>query len=770
MQKKNLPVIILRGVVLLPNNDIKLEVDDESSKTILDTSEYFHDNNVLIISQLDTLEEKINLKQLPKIGVIAKIVHKIDLPNGKKRIIISAQKRAQVEEYLNLSDNLDSIESIVEEIEQEKIEPQEESTFIRKLYKEVDKYIKSIPYISNSFLAIIKTINNLEQLTDTIIPHLMLDLNRFNEYLNEISAKKRATMILEDIYKEKEMFDIEKNLDLKVKHELDKSQREYILKEKLKTIKTELNETSPKETEVDKLKKKLQSKTFPSHIKEKIELEINKYDNLPSLSPEISMVREYIDWLLNIPWGVFTSDNDNLKDVRNKLDQSHYGLEDIKTRIIEYLAVKQQTNSLKSPILCLIGPPGVGKTSLAISIAQAMNRNFVKMSVGGVHDEAEIKGHRRAYLGANPGRIIRSIKKAKSMNPVFLIDEIDKMAKDIKGDPASALLEVLDPEQNKYFSDHYIEENVDLSNVMFIATANYIENISTELRDRLELINISGYTEYEKLDIAKKHLIAKVEREHGIKKPIKFTDKAILKIINNYTMESGVRELERLLAKIIRKIVVSIVVEKKKSQNMTIKEKDIVKYLDEPIFIKEKNSNNPSGVVNGLSYSTYGGDVLKIEVAHYKGTGKIILTGSLGNVMQESAQTAYSYVKSNYKDFNLELDELLNSDIHIHAPEGAIKKEGPSAGIALTTAIISSFNKKKIKSNIAMTGEITLRGEVLPIGGLKEKSIGAKRNGVDTVIIPKENERDIKKMPQEITDTINFIVVNDYKEVYSKLM
>ena len=533
-------------------------------------------------------------------------------------------------------------------------------------------------------------------------------------------------------------------------------------------LKEELGDISPKDDEIDEIRERLKNLEAPTNIKEKIENEIKKYEVLSNASPEINLVRNYIEWLLDLPWEIYTSDNENLKDVKNILNETHYGLEKVKTRIIEFLAVKKMTNSLKGPILCLVGPPGVGKTSLAFSIAKAMNRKFVKISVGGVSDEAEIKGHRRTYLGANPGRIITSIKKAKSANPVFLIDEIDKMTKDLKGDPASALLEVLDPEQNFLFSDKYIEEEFDLSQVLFITTANYIEQIPEALKDRLEVIKISGYTEYEKVDIVKKHLLPKICKEHGVSyKKVSMKDEIILKIIRNYTKEAGVRELERQVAKIIRKVVTKMVVDDIKLEKIIIDEKEIDEYLGKPKYINyNKRNNNQVGVVNGLAYTQFGGDTLPIEVTYYKGEGKLKITGSLGDVMKESAELAFSYVKSNYKKFNIDYELLKNNDFHIHAPEGATPKDGPSAGITLTTAIISALNKMVVNDAIAMTGEITLRGKVLPIGGLKEKSLGALRNGIQKIIIPEDNLSDLDELPQEVKDNIEFITVKQYEEVY----
>lgn len=577
-------------------------------------------------------------------------------------------------------------------------------------------------------------------------------------------------MILNDIREEEEMFEIEHKIDMKVKKTLDESQKEYLLREKLKLIKEELGDSVVKDDEVDILKNKIDTLKAPDKIKDKLYTELHKYESLSPMSPEINVVRDYMEWLLDLPWNTYTIDNDDLEDVRLKLDASHNGLEKVKTRIIEYLAVKQMTNSLRGPIICLVGPPGVGKTSLAFSIAESMNRKFVKMSVGGISDEAELIGHRRTYIGASPGRIISALKKAKSSNPVFLIDEIDKMTKNYKGDPASVLLEILDPEQNKFFSDHYIEEEYDLSKVMFIATANYIEDIPEALKDRLEIVQLSSYTEYEKIDIAEKYLIPKICKEHGVNpKGIEFKQDAIQKIIRNYTKEAGVRELERQIATIIRKIITTMVTKRIIVNRYIIDVKKLKEYLGKEKYADSEIKNSEVGIVNGLAYTSFGGDTLPIEVNYFEGKGNLILTGSLGNVMKESAMIALNYVKSNYKTFGLDYHKLLENDIHINVPEAAIPKDGPSAGITLTTAIISAFTGKKVNRKIAMTGEITLRGKVLEIGGLKEKSIGAHRNGIKTIFIPEENKKDLDEIPEEVKNDITFIPVKKYKEVYDSI-
>lgn len=762
---QNLPVIILKGLILLPNNDIRIDFEN---KNLIDEAEMLHDRKILIVTDIDTLEE--TTKELPNFGVVARITHKLELPNNKVRVILSGIERVKVTKYLNIDQKDENLESIVKTVRYDK-KIKNEDKLINKLYKEIDNYSKIIPYVSNDILGLLNTVNTLDKMTDIVAPYLDVDLIRMNDYLYEVNPEVRFLMLLEDINKAIEVFNLEKDIDVKVQKNIDDSQKEFILREKLNVIKKELKETSIKETDLLDLREKLDNIEAPKKIKTRIELEIRRYETLPSTSPEVSVTRNYLDWLLALPWNIHTIDNDDLIDVREKLDESHNGLEKVKTRIIEYLAVKKLTNNLRSPIICLVGPPGVGKTTLAISIANAMHRKFVKMSVGGISDEAELIGHRKTYVGSSPGRVISALKKAGSNNPVFLIDEVDKMLKNFKGDPASVLLGILDPEQNKYFSDNYIEEEFDLSKVMFITTANYIEDIPEALKDRLEIIELSGYTEYEKLDIAKKYLLPKICKEHGINyKSVIIKDEIILKIINEYTKEAGVRELDRLLSTIIRKIVTTLAKKRININKFYVDEKKLKEYLGHEKYKNHgKNKKSQVGVVNGLAYTPYGGVVLPIEVSYFKGKGEINLTGSLGSVMKESAMVALDYIKANHKKFHIDYNLLTTNDIHIHVPDGAINKDGPSAGIALTTALISAFTNKKVDINLAMTGEITLRGNVLPIGGLKEKCIGAKNAGIKKIIIPSENNNEYEELPSEIKEGIEFIKVKNYQDVYKEV-
>ena len=767
MTKTSLPVLLIRNMVLFPWSEIRLEFDSDNDKKVISLAESFYENNIVIVNPKDLLEIDPDISELPKIGVLANIKMKIDMPNGKTRIILSGINRVYVHAYTK-DDNL--FEAMVSDTEEDELDIKEELAYSRALNKHIEVYVKEVPYMSNSVLGQIAGITSISRLTDIIALFLPTTFERKKEYIEEVSSTSRVKMILDDINRDIEVMKLEEEIEREVTKKMDESQKEYVLREKIKAIKEELGDINDKDTDIDLLKDKIRKLNCPKKVREKLEYEISRYEMCSSLSPEVGIIRNYIDWLINLPWDNFTKDETNLVKVKKYLDSTHSGLDKAKERIIEYLAVKQKTNNLKSPILCFVGPPGVGKTTLAKSIAKSIGRETTKISVGGINDEAEIVGHRRTYLGANPGLIIQGMKKAGTTNPVFIIDEIDKMTKDIKGDPASSLLEVLDPEQNNKFIDLFIEEEFDLSNVMFITTANYIEQIPNELRDRLEIIELYSYTEYEKLDIAKKHLIPKEITEHGLtSKNVRFTDDAILTIIRGYTKEAGVRELDRVIATVIRKIVKDIVMNNTKS-NCIINNGNIKKYLGNKKYLDNNDKELLSaGVVNGLAYTPYGGDLLQVEVTYFSGTGNLVLTGSLGDVMKESATIALSYIKANAKTFKLDDKIFRENDFHIHVPEGAIPKEGPSAGVTLTTAILSSLLNKKVSSNVAMTGEVTLTGKVLPIGGLKEKSIAAFRSGIERVFIPKENEPDLEEIPKEIKNKIDFILVDDYIQIFKKV-
>ncbi len=767
MIKTSLPVIVLKNIILFPHSEIRLELESDKDKELLSLAESYYDKHILIVHQTDLLETNFDITNLSKIGIIGYISMKIDLPNNKTRVVIRGINRVMI-------DGLQQEDSIVvadiKQTEAPELEELEQMAYARSLKKQVEYYIDNNPNTDNSILSTINNMNDLSKLTDIVCMSIPESYERKLEILEEIDPTVRVTMLLEDINQELKIVGLEKLLEEKVGKSLEKSQKDYLLQEKLKAIKEELGISYDKEDETITLRSQIENLKCNKKVKDCLYLELNRYETSPIASPELGIIRNYIDWLLKLPWQKSTIDNKDLKKASKSLDKTHYGLEEVKTRIIEYLALQQLTKNENSPIICLVGPPGVGKTSLAKSIAAAMNRNYTKISVGGINDEAEIVGHRRTYLGSAPGRIIQGLKKAGSNNPVFVIDEIDKMCKDIKGDPASSLLEVLDKEQNHSFSDHYIEQEFDLSKVMFICTANYEEQIPLELLDRLEIINISSYTEYEKLKIAKFYVIPKSIISHGLtKEQVKFSDDAILKIIRSYTKEAGIRDLERQINSILRKIVTEIVVDNSK-KTYSIKEKEVLKYLKKEKYIDPKNNYfSRVGVVNAMSYTLFGGDILPIEVSYYNGNGSIIVTGSLGDVFKESTSIALSYIKSNAKSLKIDSDLLTKNDIHIHVPEGAVKKEGPSAGIAIITAIISALKGIEIDSSISMTGEITLRGNILPIGGLKEKVIGAKRNGIKKIFIPKENERDLDEIEDQIKENIEFILVSNYDEIIKSL-
>lgn len=763
----NLPVIVLKNIILFPNSEIRLELESNDQKELLSLAESYYNKNILVVHQTDLLETSYDINDLPNIGVVGYISMKIDLPNNKTRVVIRGINRVYVNDYIK-EDGI--LIGDITPVNIDKLDEIEQIAYSRSLIKQFEYYVDNNPKMSNSIISQISNMHDLDKLTDIICLSVAGSYERKLEYIEEVNPTLRTTMLLTDINQELKIISLESVLNEKVEKSLDKSQKDYVLQEKLKVIKDELGLSFDKEDEILKLKEKIENGNYPKHVKEKLAIEINRYETTPITSPEIGIIRNYIDWLLELPWTYETKDTSDLKKVSIMLDKTHFGLKEVKTRIIEYLALQQYTKNNNSPIICLVGPPGVGKTTFAKSIARAMNRKYAKISVGGINDEAEIVGHRRTYIGASPGRIIAGLKKSGSKNPVFVIDEIDKMCKDIKGDPASSLLEVLDKEQNHAFSDHYIEEEFDLSKVMFICTANYIENIPLELLDRLEIINLSSYTEYEKLNIAKNHVIPKNIKNHGLKKgQVSFTDEAILKIIRNYTKESGIRELERVINKILRKIVADIVINKT-SKTYEITEKEVLTYLkQEKYLFNKKEYSSRIGIVNGMSYNYYGGDILPIEVSYFKGNGNIIVTGSLGEVFTESIKIALSYIKSNYQKLQIDYKLLTENDIHVHVPEGAIKKEGPSAGIAITTALISCFKNKEISSEISMTGEITLRGNILPIGGLKEKVIGAKRAGIKKIILPFENRKDFEELEYIIRKDLKFLFVKNYDEIIKEL-
>ena len=661
---EKLLVMIINDMVIFPNNEVRIEYDNNYDKQMVDIVDKIEDNLMLIVNPIN--DDNIDVTSFPKYGILGRLKLKMNVPNGKTRIVIEGLDRVEISSYEEFGNYFKANYNLIEFGE----DTEEERAYFKILVKSLENYISKVQYMGNAILSQLSSSDNLSELCDLIVSFLPLDYSSKKKYITTIDSISRAKYLIEDMSRDMKVAELEQQIEAEVEKELNDSQKEYFLREKIKLMQKEIGEGNNKDSEVQKFRKKVSKLKCNSKIKEKIKREIDRYDNLNSNSPELGMIREYIDWMVNLPWNTYTKDTSDLESVKDILDSSHYALEDVKDRVLEYLAVKQNTNNLRSPILCLVGPPGVGKTSLALSIAKSLNRKTAKISVGGINDEAEIVGHRRTYIGANPGRIIQGIRKAGTANPVFIIDEIDKMTKDIKGDPASALLEVLDPEQNNKFFDHYIEEDFDLSKVMFIATANYIEQIPYELRDRLEMINISSYTEYEKLDIANKHLIPREMEEHGLTSlQISFNDDAIMYLIRNYTKEAGVRELERVIASLFRKIVKKLLLSKEKFFYV-IDKNLIIELIGKPKYsYVEKLDDSDIGVVNGMAYTIFGGDILPIEATLFKGKGNLVLTGSLGDVMQESCHIALDYIKSNMDIFGIDCNLFSDNDIHIHVPE-----------------------------------------------------------------------------------------------------
>ena len=760
-----LPILIINNAILFPGMEYRGESASYLEQDIINTIDKTDSKELIIIHSIDNISVD-DVTEFPKIGLLATLTLKLNIPNSKMRYIFIGLKRVMITSY---EEESGFYYANYEEVDSDRKSALEEEKYLNMLYRNYEKYVREISSVSNAMLGEISSIKSLDKLTDFIVSFLNLSPDVKKEYLYELDSTKRAVKLVSQLKEEITLAKLEKEIEAKVHKKIDEDQRKYYLSEKLKIISNELGTVSSKSLTIDNFNKKLKKLKCSNKVKNRIKEEIEHFTSINENTPEASILREYLDLMLSLPWDYKTKDVTDIKEIENTLNNSHYGLTKVKERIVEYIAVKQNSPKEKSPILCLIGPPGVGKTSLAKVIAKSLNRRLVSVSVGGINDEAEIVGHRRTYVGALPGRIIQGIRKCGSSNPVFIIDEIDKMTKNFRGDPASSLLEVLDKEQNSTFYDHYLEEEYDLSNVLFIATANYEDQIPPELRDRLEIIYLDSYTEYEKLSIAKNYLIPRALDEHGLTSlQVNFSDKAILDIINYYTKEAGVRNLERLISKILRKIVKKVLTEDSEIF-YEITSKDLEKYLDKKLYNNKGNKETKlKGVVNGLAYTPYGGDTLPIEVTYYKGNSNLVLTGSLGEVMQESAKIALSYIKANVKKFNLG-NEIFDYDIHIHVPEGATPKEGPSAGIALTTALISAFTNTKISTKIAMTGEITLQGDILEIGGVREKVLGAYREGVRTIYLPLENKDDVKDIPKEIRKKIEFIYVSNYSELYDKL-
>jgi ATP-dependent Lon protease len=758
-----LPVVCTRGVVYFPRNEAPLEVGRPKSLKAIEIARRKYEDFVILTSQKDPQIVDPNEDELYHFGTICRIKAVKKNDEQSIRIILECLERVKISNFKDNGEMLSAQYDIVNDVIGERMK---EMALVKQLTKSIEQLSTTIASIPSSVIRQLSGGISAAHLTDLLGHNMNLSLVKKQQLLETVDVNTRLELLIAFLEEEKEVERLEIEISQKVRERIDESQREYILREKLRTIKEELGDVANKEDDTANILKEITTNPYPENVVEKVKEELRRYEMMPAASQEASVIRNYVDWLIKVPWYQQTEDEEDIKKVEKVLNADHFGLEKVKERILEYIAVKHLTNSLKAPILCFSGPPGVGKTSLAKSIARALNRKFVKISLGGTKDESEIRGHRRTYLGSMPGRIIQGMKKAGVINPVFLLDEIDKLGSDYKGDPASALLEVLDPEQNKMFSDNYLEEPYDLSNVLFIATCNYLEYVPAPLRDRLEIINLSSYTEIEKLHIAKNHLIPKQIEQNGLEvKKIKFSDDAILHIIRYYTKESGVRQLERTIGSVCRKLAVRTLKNKTKTAiKVTIKlTKEL---LGKELFdYTKKEKKDQVGVCTGLAYTQYGGDILPIEVTHFEGKGKLNITGNIGDVMKESANIALGFIKSNAKKFNIEPQVFEKSDIHIHVPEGAVPKDGPSAGIALTTALVSALSNTKVSSSIAMTGEVTLRGNVLPIGGLKEKTLAAHRSGIKTVIIPKDNEKDLSDIPTSVLEDVKVIMVSHVSEV-----
>jgi len=765
---KTLPVLLLKKLLLLPDQEVKLELNNNLTKNLISLSIEEFAKELLIVCPKNELEEIPDVDDLSKIGVVGFIKSNIELPNGNFRIKIQGLRRVKIKKYYNELDNI--LRCNYQEISLEETEKTKKEALRRKIISNLKKYIKLSPNISNSILNVAESLDSLNTLTDMISSFLPISLEKKIEYMEEINPEIRAEKLIQDLEFELQVIKLDQKIENSLRVELEENQKEFILRERIKEIERELGEEDLKKKEVEVFLKRLEELNISPKTKDKIIHEIKKYDLTPEMSPDSSIVRNYLDWILNLPWNQESKEQENLFEIKDRLNKTHYGLEDVKERIIEYVAVKNFNKEIRSPILCLVGPPGVGKTSIAISIARSLEKEFYKISVGGLSDSNELNGHRRTYMGASPGKIIQGLKKCNTKNPLFLIDEIDKMVKDYKGDPASVLLDILDPEQNRYFTDNYIEEPFDLSQIFFILTANDKYNIPIELRDRLEIIEVSSYTLFEKLDIAKNYLLPKVLKNHGLQESdMKMSDTIMESIINHYTKEAGVRELERVLSTIVRKNLTESMKEQKNIKK-NITKKDVIKYLGEYKFVDDNVTKKMApGLVYGLAYTPVGGAVLPIESCLYEGTGKIIYTGSLGKVMEESIDVALSYLKSHIHELKLNDYYFQYRDIHLHALEGAIPKDGPSAGVTIVTSLISLIKDQKIPANVAMTGEITLRGDIIPIGGLKEKLIGAYNERIKRVFIPKKNHMDLEEVPEFLKENIEIIEVNNYREIYKQL-
>ncbi|MBA2173418.1 endopeptidase La [Halobacillus locisalis] len=765
-QRTQIPLLPLRGLLVYPSMVLHLDVGREKSVQALEQA-MMDDNEIFLLSQREVNIDEPTSEDMYSVGTVARVKQMVKLPNGTNRVLVEGLYRASVEE-LNESD--DFYKANILKLEDEHEDKNEEEALMRTLINQFEQYVKVSKKVSQETFNTVSDIDEPSNLADMVTSHLPIKLKDKQKILETGNVKKRIQKLIELIGNEREVLQIEQKIGQRVKKSMEKTQKEYYLREQMKAIQSELGDKDGKTGEVAQLKEKIEEAQMPERIEKIAYKELGRYEKVPQSSAESSVIRNYIEWLVSLPWQAETEDNLDVLNAERILDEDHYGLEKVKERVLEYIAVQKLTQTIKGPILCLVGPPGVGKTSLAKSIARAINRKFVRISLGGVRDEAEIRGHRRTYIGAMPGRIIQGMKRAETVNPVFLLDEIDKMASDFRGDPSSAMLEVLDPEQNSSFSDHFIEETYDLSKVMFVATANTMASIPGPLRDRMEVITIAGYTEVEKLHIAKEHLLPKQVKENGLEKSqIQIREDAMLKLIRRYTREAGVRGLERELASVCRKAAKILVAGDK--QRVVVTEKQLEELLGRPKFrYGQAELEDQVGAATGLAYTTAGGDTLSIEVSIYPGKGNLTLTGKLGDVMKESAQAAFSYIRSRAEELHIDADFVEKNDIHIHVPEGATPKDGPSAGITMATALVSALTGRPVRKEVGMTGEITLRGRVLPIGGLKQKALSAHRAGLTKIIIPAENEKDLEDIPDSVKKGLTFVPVKHLDEVLDQAL
>ncbi len=759
---RRFPLLPLRGLLVYPSMVLHLDVGREKSVKALEKA-MVEDNLILLCSQSEVNIEEPSQEDIFRIGTVAKVRQMLKLPNGTIRVLVEGMERAEIMEYL---DNEEYYEVMAKERPEEENDDPEVDALMRTVLTQFEHYINLSKKVTPETLAAVSDIEEAGRLADVITSHLSLKIKDKQEILETVDVRNRLEKLLDILNNEREVLELERKINQRVKKQMEKTQKEYYLREQMKAIQKELGEKEGRAGEAEELRTQLEEKGLPDKVREKVEKEIDRLEKMPASSAEGGVIRNYVDWLLSLPWSERTEDDLDLAKAEQVLNEDHYGLEKPKERVLEYLAVQKLVKKLKGPILCLVGPPGVGKTSLARSIARSLGREFVRISLGGVRDEAEIRGHRRTYVGAMPGRIIQGMKTAGTLNPVFLLDEIDKMASDFRGDPSSALLEVLDPEQNNTFSDHFVEVPFDLSNVMFVTTANAVHNIPRPLLDRMEMLFIPGYTELEKLEIADRYLLPKQKKEHGLApEQLEIGQDVLLKVIREYTRESGVRSLEQQVAALCRKAAKQIVSAQEKEQ-IAIAPDDVKDYLGTAKFrYGMAEMEDQIGTVTGLAWTEVGGETLVIEVTVVPGTGKLTLTGKLGDVMKESAQAAFSYTRSKAGELGIAPDFHEKNDVHIHIPEGAIPKDGPSAGITIATALISALTHRHVSKEVAMTGEITLRGRVLPIGGLKEKSLAAHRAGYRKVLLPKDNERDLGDIPESVREDMVFIPVSHMDQV-----